>query len=129
MFQTLLNTNRENQLNIFEWLFNTLARELFLNFLKFNNSYLYRFFSQIESCGGGTPDFTLSFLPGILESSIKITNEPPSGMFANLHKALDIFNQDTLEMCTKESEFKVILFALCYFHAVVNERKKFGAQV
>lgn len=30
---------------------------------------------------------------GILEAAIKITNEPPTGMFANLHKALDNFNQ------------------------------------
>ncbi|XP_062830067.1 dynein axonemal heavy chain 9 isoform X3 [Anolis carolinensis] len=30
---------------------------------------------------------------GILENSIKITNEPPTGMHANLHKALDNFNQ------------------------------------
>lgn len=30
---------------------------------------------------------------GILESAIKITNEPPTGMQANLHKALDNFNQ------------------------------------
>ena len=30
---------------------------------------------------------------GILESSIKITNEPPTGMQANLHKALDNFSQ------------------------------------
>nr|XP_039332256.1 dynein heavy chain 17, axonemal [Saimiri boliviensis boliviensis] len=65
---------------------------------------------------------------GILENSIKITNEPPTGMYANLHKALDLFTQDTLEMCTKEMEFKCILFALCYFHAVVAERRKFGAQ-
>ncbi|XP_049878702.1 dynein beta chain, ciliary [Pectinophora gossypiella] len=65
---------------------------------------------------------------GILESSIKITNEPPTGMQANIHKALDNFNQETLEMCGKEAEFKAILFALCYFHAVVAERRKFGPQ-
>ncbi|KAK3091630.1 hypothetical protein FSP39_021358 [Pinctada imbricata] len=65
---------------------------------------------------------------GILETAIKITNEPPTGMFANLHKALDNFNQDTMEMCARETEFKSILFALCYFHAVVSERRKFGPQ-
>lgn len=65
---------------------------------------------------------------GILETSIKITNEPPTGMMANLHKALDNFTQETLEMSGKEAEFKVILFALCYFHAVVAERRKFGPQ-
>ena len=56
----------------------------------------------------------------ILEASIKITNEPPTGMQANLHKAFDNFDQDTLEMCSKEAEFKSILFSLCYFHAVVG---------
>ncbi|KAL5110547.1 Dynein beta chain ciliary [Taenia crassiceps] len=65
---------------------------------------------------------------GILENAIKITNEPPTGMQANLHKALDNFTQETLERCSKEAEFKPILFALCYFHAVVSERRKFGAQ-
>ncbi|CAH1391175.1 unnamed protein product [Nezara viridula] len=65
---------------------------------------------------------------GILESSIKITNEPPTGIKANLHKALDNFSQETLELCSKEAEFKAILFALCYFHAVVAERRKFGPQ-
>lgn len=30
---------------------------------------------------------------GILENAIKITNEPPTGMYANLHKALDLFTQ------------------------------------
>jgi len=64
----------------------------------------------------------------ILETSIKITNEPPTGVHANLHKALDNFTQDTLEMCSKEAEFKSILFSLCYFHAVVAERRKFGPQ-
>ena len=64
----------------------------------------------------------------ILEAAIKITNEPPTGMQANLHKALDNFDQETLEMCSKEAEFKSILFSLCYFHAVVAERRKFGPQ-
>ena len=85
----------------------------------------FRMFVSAEPAG----DPSGHIIPqGILESAIKITNEPPTGMQANLHKALDNFNQDTLEMCAKETEFKAVLFALCYFHAVVAERRKFGAQ-
>uniref|UniRef100_A0AAY3ZZJ1 Dynein heavy chain n=2 Tax=Denticeps clupeoides TaxID=299321 RepID=A0AAY3ZZJ1_9TELE len=70
-----------------------------------------------------------SFIPqGILENSIKITNEPPTGIYANLHKALDNFSQETLESCSRKNEFSQILFSLCYFHAVVAERRKFGPQ-
>ena len=36
--------------------------------------------------------------------------------------------QDTLEMCSREIEFKSILFSIVYFHAVVIERRKFGPQ-
>ena len=40
------------------------------------------------------PDADSHIIPqGILESAIKITNEPPTGMLANLHKALDNFQQ------------------------------------
>ncbi|KAK6478238.1 dynein heavy chain 17 [Huso huso] len=85
----------------------------------------YRVYMSAEPAP--TPDSHI--IPqGLLENAIKITNEPPTGMHANLHKALDLFDQDTLDMCTKESEFKCILFSLCYFHAVVAERRKFGAQ-
>ena len=41
---------------------------------------------------------------GILESSIKITNEPPTGMMANLHKALDNFNQVNKQVILLYSE-------------------------
>ncbi|KAI9142914.1 dynein heavy chain and region D6 of dynein motor-domain-containing protein [Paraphysoderma sedebokerense] len=64
----------------------------------------------------------------ILQAAIKITNEPPTGMNANIHRALDNFNQEMLERCSKEAEFKAIIFSLCYFHAVVLERRKFGTQ-
>ncbi|XP_071881804.1 dynein axonemal heavy chain 17 [Anas platyrhynchos] len=85
----------------------------------------YRVFMSAEPA----PSPEAHIIPqGLLENAIKITNEPPTGMYANLHKALDLFSQDTLEMCSKEIEFKCILFALCYFHAVVAERRKFGAQ-
>jgi len=63
---------------------------------------------------------------GILQACIKITNEPPSGVQANLHEALACFDQDTLEMCARENEFRKILFALVYHHSVLIERRKFG---
>ncbi|OAF71285.1 Axonemal beta dynein heavy chain 17 [Intoshia linei] len=85
----------------------------------------YRLYISAEPAG--SPEFHI--IPqGILESAIKITNEAPTGMLANLHKALDNFSQNTLEMCARENEFKSVLFSLCYFHAVVCERRKFGPQ-
>ncbi|XP_056375680.1 dynein axonemal heavy chain 11 isoform X6 [Hyla sarda] len=85
----------------------------------------YRIFISAEPAS--TPDEHI--IPqGILENSIKITNEPPTGMLANLHSALYNFDQDTLEMCAREHEFKSILFSLCYFHASVAGRLKFGPQ-
>lgn len=85
----------------------------------------YRLFISAEPA----PSAEYHCIPqGIIESAIKITNEPPAGMKASLHQSLDNFSQETLEMCTKEPEFKAILFSLCYFHSVIGERRKFGAQ-
>ncbi|XP_056142990.1 dynein axonemal heavy chain 11 [Lampris incognitus] len=79
--------------------------------------------------GEPAPNPNQHFIPrGILENSIKITNEPPAGMNASLHAALDNFSQDTLEMCSREQEFNAVFFSLCYFHACVTERRKFGPQ-
>ena len=50
----------------------------------------YRLFVSAEPSGTAESHIIPQ---GILESAIKITNEPPTGMFANLHKALDNFNQ------------------------------------
>ncbi|KAH7825191.1 dynein haevy chain 4, outer dynein arm beta [Monocercomonoides exilis] len=65
---------------------------------------------------------------GILQNAIKVTNEPPLGMKANMRRAFACFDQENLESCTKVNEYKSILFALCFFHAAILERKKFGPQ-
>ncbi|NWX62644.1 DYH17 protein, partial [Promerops cafer] len=85
----------------------------------------YRLFMSAEPA----PTTESHIIPqGLLDNSIKITSEPPTGMRANLHGALDLFTQETLEQCSKEAEFRCILFALCYFHAAVAERRRFGTQ-
>ena len=66
---------------------------------------------------------------GILQRSIKLTTEPPTGLSANLTRALCCFSDETWETASKPAETKGILFALCFFHATVLERKKFGPQV
>ena len=62
----------------------------------------------------------------LLQASIKLTNEPPEGLKPNLIRAYNNFNEEILEGCAKQAEFRSIVFALCYFHAVLLERKKFG---
>ncbi|EFC48546.1 hypothetical protein NAEGRDRAFT_55628 [Naegleria gruberi] len=84
----------------------------------------------------GHPDFRvfLSAEPsnqipiGILQRSIKLTNEPPSGLRANLFRSLMQFDDNIWEGSSKQTEFKGILFSLCFFHACIVERKKFGPQ-
>ena len=61
---------------------------------------------------------------GILDRSIKLTNEPPQGMKANLKRAFVQFPKD--EFNEKDPRVRSILFGLCYFHATVVERRKFG---
>ena len=62
----------------------------------------------------------------VLQNSIKLTNEPPEGMKPNLLRAYNNFSEEMFEACAKQAEFKAIVFALCYFHAALLERKKFG---
>ncbi|KAJ3023806.1 hypothetical protein HKX48_000940 [Thoreauomyces humboldtii] len=85
----------------------------------------FRVFLSAEPAG----DPAYHIIPtAILQASVKITNEPPTGMQANVHRALDNFTQESLERCSKDAEFRGILFALSYFHAAILERRKFGTQ-
>ena len=64
----------------------------------------------------------------ILQVCVKLTNEPPEGLQANLRKNWLPFSDDFFESSAKPGELKSITFALCLFHSVVIERKKFGPQ-
>lgn len=61
---------------------------------------------------------------GILDRCIKLTNEPPTGLKANMKRAWKYFPQEEID--EKDSKYNSILFALCYFHSVLIERRKFG---
>lgn len=70
-----------------------------------------------------TPKFPVA----ILQNSVKVTNEPPRGLSNNLTRTfLDIEEKD-YENCKQSGPFKKILFGLAFFHAVLLERRKFGA--
>jgi len=67
-------------------------------------------------------DFPVS----VLQSSVKMTNEPPKGLKANLRSAYYKLNNDLLNVTRKPAEYRKLLFGLSFFHAVVQERRLFG---
>ncbi|XP_048373762.1 dynein axonemal heavy chain 2 [Sphaerodactylus townsendi] len=67
------------------------------------------------------PDFPIS----ILQASIKMTTEPPSGLKANMKRLYHLITEPQFTRCTKPTKYKKLLFALCFFHSILLERKKF----
>ncbi|EGR31243.1 hypothetical protein IMG5_115030 [Ichthyophthirius multifiliis] len=66
------------------------------------------------------------FPVSILQNSVKLTNEPPKGIKANIFKTYGEISEERLENCTKLTSWKKLLFSLSFFHSIVQERRKFG---
>jgi len=63
----------------------------------------------------------------VLQGGLKLTNEPPKGLKANMTRSLTDIGEARYEGCSKPREYKKLLFALSYFHAAILERRKYGA--
>ena len=77
-----------------------------------------------------------SFFPvTILQNGVKMTNEPPTGLRANLLRSYmmdplqdpKFFGSMNDHGETKLHMFRKISFALCFLHAILQERRNFGS--
>ncbi|XP_075946793.1 dynein axonemal heavy chain 6 [Anarhichas minor] len=62
----------------------------------------------------------------VLQNSVKVTNEPPKGLRANMRRAFTEISSKYLEEHILGRQWRKIIFGICFFHAVIQERKKFG---
>jgi dynein heavy chain, axonemal len=70
-----------------------------------------------------------SFPVSVLQNGVKMTTEPPKGVTANMRRSLALepaCSDDFFEGCSRPQDFKRLFFSLVFFHAVAQERRKFG---
>jgi len=70
---------------------------------------------------------TKSFPVSVLQNSVKMTLEPPSGLRLNMARTYEAMNAQEFQEVQKPDAFKKLLFGFCFFHAIVQDRRKFGA--
>ncbi|CAJ1027078.1 Dynein heavy chain, N-terminal region 2/Hydrolytic ATP binding site of dynein motor region/AAA domain (dynein-related subfamily)/Dynein heavy chain AAA lid domain/P-loop containing dynein motor region/AAA+ lid domain/P-loop containing dynein motor region D4/Microtubule-binding stalk of dynein motor/ATP-binding dynein motor region/Dynein heavy chain region D6 P-loop domain/Dynein heavy chain C-terminal domain containing protein, putative [Leishmania lindenbergi] len=69
-----------------------------------------------------------SFPVLLLQSGVKVVKEPPQGLKANMRDAFAVaVTQDLWDSCPRNpTTWRRILLSLTFFHAVIQERRRFG---
>lgn len=112
------------------------------NWVMLQNCHLSAsYMPELENMVGGffeneiNPDFrlfltsapSLAFPVSVLQVSVKLTTEPPRGLRANIKRTYAALNDEYLESCVRKPEIWCKLnFGLAFFHAILQERRKFG---
>merc|ERR1719310_16613 len=68
-----------------------------------------------------TPDFPM----GILQRSLKVVTEPPEGVKLNVKQTYTKLTDADLDSCG-HGAYRALMFVLAFFHAIVQDRRKFG---
>ena len=69
---------------------------------------------------------TTNFPVSALQSAVKVTNEPPAGLKANLKRSIESMDTDFYEKHQIGTDWRRSILGVCFFHAIIQERKRFG---